>query len=199
MRIPRPTYGGVTATLALFIALAGTSYAALTITGANVKNGTLSGADLKDGSVAGRDIATGSLTGSDLKNGTLTSSDIKDGALLASDFKTGELPSGPAGPAGPQGPGGLSDVVVRRVDATVPALTAQETSASCADGEFAVSGGAGHSGTVFENIAVLSGMPLGADGSPAADGAKAARWLAGVRNNVGDPRVVSVYVLCARP
>jgi hypothetical protein len=199
MRIPRPTYGGVTATLALFVALAGTSYAALSVTGANVKNGTLTGADLRNGSVAGRDIANGTLKGSDVKNGALTGADVKDGALLASDFKPGELPSGPAGPAGPQGPGGLSDVVVRRTDITVPGLEDADATASCADGEQAVGGGASHSGTVFENIGIVWSAPLRADGSPSEDGEPAGRWRAGVHNNVGAPRIVSVYVLCARP
>ena len=41
------SYANVVATLALFIALGGTSYAALTITGNNVKNVSLTGRDVK--------------------------------------------------------------------------------------------------------------------------------------------------------
>jgi hypothetical protein len=199
MRIPRPTYGSVTATIALFAALAGTSYAAVTISGSNIKNGTLTGADLKNESVKGSDIDNGSLTGSDLKSGSVTSSDIADGSLLAGDFRAGELPAGPAGPAGPQGPGGLSDVVVRRSDVTVAASSEQEAAASCANGEIAVGGGVGHSGTVAENIAALYGFPQKADGSLPQDGDRAGRWLAGVNSNVGAPRTMTVYVLCTKP
>lgn len=199
MRIPKPTYGSVTATIALFVALAGTSYAAITVTGSNIKNGTLTGADLKNESVKGTDIDNGSLTGSDLKNGSVSSSDIADGSLLANDFRAGELPAGPAGPAGPQGPGGLSDVVVRRSDVTVPASSDMEAAASCASGEIAVGGGASHSGTVLENIGFVYGGPLTANGSLPQDGDQAGRWVSGLKNNVGAPRGMTVYVLCTKP
>jgi hypothetical protein len=82
----RLSYANVVASLALFIALGGTSYAALTITSKNVKNGTLTSADLKNNSVKGVDVANGS--------------------LLAQDFKAGQLPQGAQGPQGPQGPQG---------------------------------------------------------------------------------------------
>lgn len=50
------TYANVTATLALFIALGGSSYAALTVTGRNVKNGSLTGRDLKRNTLGGSRI-----------------------------------------------------------------------------------------------------------------------------------------------
>jgi hypothetical protein len=43
MRIPRPTYAGVAATTALFIALGGTSYATLSIGGKQIRNGSVTG------------------------------------------------------------------------------------------------------------------------------------------------------------
>ena len=189
----------MTATIALFAALAGTSYAAITVTGSNIRNGTLTGADLRNESVKGSDIDNGSLTGSDVKNGSLTSSDVGDGSLLASDFRAGELPSGPAGPAGPQGPGGLSDVVVRRTDVTVPGNSKEEATASCANGELAVGGGAGHSGAANEDVYVIFAAPLHADGSAPDDGEPAGRWMAGLNNNASGSRAMSVYVLCVRP
>ena len=187
------------ATIALFAALAGTSYAAVTISGSNIRNGTLTGADLKDESVKGSDIDNGSLTGSDLKTASVTSTDVADGSLLANDFKTGELPAGPAGPAGPQGPGGLANVVVRRSDVTVGALSEQDAAASCATGEIAVGGGVSHSGTVAENIGALYGAPQTAGGSLVQDGDTAGRWFAGLKSNVGAPRTMTVYVLCTKP
>ena len=77
------TYGNVVATLALFVALGGTSYAALTITGKNVRNN--------------------SLTGADIRNNTVRSADVKDRSLLARDFAARQLPSGAPGPAGATG------------------------------------------------------------------------------------------------
>lgn len=67
------SYANVIATVALFIALGGTSYAAIKVTGKNVKDSSL------------------------------TTRDVKDRSLLARDFKAGQLPQGAQGPAGPQG------------------------------------------------------------------------------------------------
>lgn len=50
------TYANVTATLALFIALGGSSYAALTITGKNVRNRSLTYKDLKRNTLGGTRI-----------------------------------------------------------------------------------------------------------------------------------------------
>jgi hypothetical protein len=82
----RLTYANVVASLALFAALGGTSYAAITITGAQVRDGSLSGRDVR--------------------NATLTGRDVRDGSLFARDIKAGQLPAGPKGDPGPQGPKG---------------------------------------------------------------------------------------------
>jgi hypothetical protein len=74
--------------VALFVALGGTGYAAVTITGKDVKNG--------------------SLTTKDIKNNSLTSSDVKDRSLRLRDFRSGELSNGQRGPAGPAGPAGAA-------------------------------------------------------------------------------------------
>jgi hypothetical protein len=73
-------YANVTATLALLLALGGTSYAVTQVTGANVKNG--------------------SLTGKDIKKESLGSKQIK--GLKAGDFSS-PLPTGPSGPPGAPG------------------------------------------------------------------------------------------------
>jgi hypothetical protein len=57
----RLSYANVVATLALFIALGGSSYAALTITGQNVRDGSLTGKDIKRNSLTGRQIKEGRL------------------------------------------------------------------------------------------------------------------------------------------
>jgi hypothetical protein len=80
------SYANVMATVALFVGLGGSSYAAIVVTGKNVKNA--------------------SLTGADIKNSSLTSRDIRDRSLTLRDFKAAELPGGVAGPAGPTGPKG---------------------------------------------------------------------------------------------
>ena len=84
----RPSASLAISVVALFVALGGTGYAAVTITGKDVKNG--------------------SLTTKDIKNNSLTSSDVKDRSLRLRDFRSGELSNGQRGPAGPAGPAGAA-------------------------------------------------------------------------------------------
>jgi hypothetical protein len=84
----RLTYANVMATVAVFIALGGSSYAALRITGKNVPKDALTGADIKN--LTGRDVRNNRLTGADVTG--LRSGDIRDRSLLAADFRAGELP-----------------------------------------------------------------------------------------------------------
>jgi hypothetical protein len=95
----RLTYANVMATLALFIALGGSSYAALRVTSKNVPKNALTGADIKN--LTGKDVKNNSLTGADVKR--IRSGDVADGSLLAGDFKSGELPAGAQGPKGDTG------------------------------------------------------------------------------------------------
>lgn len=90
----RLTYANVISSLALFVALGGTSYAALSVTGKNVKNGSLTGADLKDGSVKNADLGKGSVRLDRLNSAAVQSLKGAPG-----------LP-GARGQVGPQGPGG---------------------------------------------------------------------------------------------
>ena len=102
------TYANVMATIAVFVALGGSSYAAIKVTGKNVKDS--------------------SLMGKDIKNSSLGTADVKNGSLLAGDFKSGQLPAGPrgvTGPAGPPGPPGSpgapgTALGLRKCKATAP-------------------------------------------------------------------------------
>jgi hypothetical protein len=93
------TYANVMATVAVFVALGGSSYAALRVTGKNVPRDALTGADIKN--LTGRDVRNNSLTGADVKN--LRSADIANGRLLAEDFAQGQLPKGETGATGARG------------------------------------------------------------------------------------------------
>lgn len=202
MRIPRFTYSSVTATVALFVALGGSSYAALTITGGNVRNGSLTGSDIKNESIKGADVDNGTLTGSDLKNGSVAASDVKDGSLLAADFKAGQLPAGPAGPQGiqgPQGPAGATNVVARRNDDGIPDGQFEVVVASCLPGETAVGGGGGLTGILNGTSAVYFDEPREADGTLPEDGEPATKWAVGAGNFTGNPQFVNAHVLCASP
>ena len=107
------SFANVMATMAVFIALGGTSYAAVMITGADVRDGSLTGRDVRDSSLGASDVINnslgtgeirdGSLNGRDVRDSSLGSSDVIDGSLLARDFRPGQLQPGPKGDQGPAG------------------------------------------------------------------------------------------------
>jgi hypothetical protein len=115
----KPSPATVISLVALFVALGGTSYAAITVTGANVRNS--------------------SLTGADIRNSSLTGTDVRDGSLLARDFRGGELPSGAQGPAGPAGAQGAPGATGAR-GADGPQGPRGETGAQGAQGVQGVAG-----------------------------------------------------------
>jgi hypothetical protein len=75
--------GNVIAYLALFIALGGTSYAAI-------------------------NLPRNSVGTKQLRNNAVTSGKVRNGSLRTSDFQSGALKRGPRGPQGPAGPAGAS-------------------------------------------------------------------------------------------
>jgi hypothetical protein len=95
----RLTFANVVSMIALFVALGGSSYAALKVTSRNVPKDALTGADIKN--LTGKDVRNNSLTGADVKN--LGSGDVANGKLLAEDFAPGQVPKGETGPPGPPG------------------------------------------------------------------------------------------------
>ena len=100
LRSHRPRHSTVVAYLALFVALGGTSYAAIRITSKNVPKDALTGADIKD--LTGADVRNNSLTGADVTS--LKTGDIVNGSLLSEDFAPGQLAKGEKGDPGPPGP-----------------------------------------------------------------------------------------------
>lgn len=78
MRLPALTYSNVVASIALFVALGGTSYA----------------------------VARNSVGTAQLRNDAVTSAKVRDGSLTGSDLAPGSLLAGARGPRGPEGPAG---------------------------------------------------------------------------------------------
>jgi hypothetical protein len=92
----RLSYANVMATVADFVALGGSSNAAMTITGEQIE----------DNSVASADVRNNSVRGKDMRRGTVRSSDIRDSSLLARHLMPGRLQGshGEPGPTGARGP-----------------------------------------------------------------------------------------------
>jgi Collagen triple helix repeat (20 copies) len=146
-------HGTAVAYLALFAALSGSAYAAVTVTGKTIKDGTITGKDVKNRSLGTSKLsrtAVSSLTGDRGPEGP-QGPEGKRGAQGPIGLKgaTGaEGPAGPAGPAGPQGPTGISgyQVVVTPVsDATTIAKGASgRVGVVCPTGKKVLGGGVAH-------------------------------------------------------
>jgi hypothetical protein len=93
--IAKLTYANVVATVACFLALGGTTYAATA-------------------------LPAHSVGAHQLKSNAVTSPKVKNHSLLAKDFKAGQLPQGAPGPQGPQGPGAIGVNVTVSSDNTGP-------------------------------------------------------------------------------
>jgi hypothetical protein len=152
----RITYANVVATLALFAALGGSSYAAIAVTGAQVRDG--------------------SLTGRDVRNSSLSGKDVRNQSLLAQDFKAGQLPAGPQGPKGDKGEPGPQGLKGERGEPGAPGVAGYEivesispaTSdndkfriAKCPPGKIAVGGGAFLQGIFHGRVALDQSDPFG--------------------------------------
>ena len=100
------------AALALFLALAGSSYAAVTLGPGSVgsreiANHGVEEEDLARGAVTTMKIAPNAVTPSRIAPNAVNSDDVEDGSLTLEDFRRGQVPRGDAGERGSQGSAGL--------------------------------------------------------------------------------------------
>ena len=86
----RLTYANVTASLALFIALGGTGYAAVTL-----PRNSVGQAQMRNNAVGSKELRTGAVRSSDIRNRTIRLSDLAKSTRSA--LKGGQGPEGPRG------------------------------------------------------------------------------------------------------
>jgi hypothetical protein len=164
----------VVAYLALFVALGGTSYAAI---------------NLPANSVGAKQIKKNAVRAGELKSGAVRTSEVKDFSLLAKDFKTGQLPAGaqgaqgPQGPQGARGPGGPAGPTSTFISGGGPG----STQAFCEAGEVALGGG----GTVTDGFLARS-QPL-----PFSVDEPAIGWEVEGKKADGTAAMTSAWVVCA--
>ena len=175
----RPSAAMVIACIALFISLAGTSYATVTQI---IPRNAIGPAQLKDNSV--------------------TTEKVRDFSLRLWDFKRGQLPRGPAGPAGPAGPqgpaGGVGPLVLHESSVLVPANTINSRYVSrsihvrCQPGERAIAGGTSWSNDAddAELITVYS--------RPIVESRRVVGWRARGGSDLNVDRTFTVQVLCVQ-
>jgi hypothetical protein len=170
----RPAPATVIASVALGVALSGTSYAAFV---------------LPANSVGSRQ----------LKQNAVVSSKVKDQSLLARDFKRGQLPKGARGiqgPAGPQGPKGDSGAPDTSNFYDRAASDSRFLGITATAGDAAKLGGiaASNYSTSAQNNATFLGLHATADNSARLGGTPAASYVSGAHGGTlfQDVRTVPV-------
>ena len=189
----RLTYANVMATIAVFIALGGASYAAT---------------QLPKNSVGTKQLKKNAVTSAKVKDGSLTMGDFGQGKLPAGPMGK-EGPPGPKGQEGPPGPTGVASVITRYGPETEFSNGASGISyAACKPGESVTGGG-------FDSDvnSPINSKYIHSDERPSIeeelageiryvpppDGGKATGWFVGIGNETGEPFAFRAYVQCASP
>jgi hypothetical protein len=111
--IPKPSLPSpamVVALVALFAALGGSAYA-LTVTGANIRNGSITGADVKNRSLRGTKFQLNSIGGNAIKPSALKSGSFPGRVLQANSVTGGQINESTLGPV-PESTGAQYQAVV---------------------------------------------------------------------------------------
>jgi hypothetical protein len=168
--------------LALFAALGGSAYAAVTVTGKQIKDATVTGKDVKN-----RSLGAGELSASAL--GSLRAAGERGPAGPQGEpGKQG--PIGPAGATGQQGPSGVGGVEYKVSSGkSVPKDQTVGDQVNCTSGKVALGGGAAQfpSGAPMR---VVSSAPGGLNGTPTG-------WSTQVHNEGGSTFSAYAWVVCA--
>ena len=177
--VGRLSYANVIATVALFAALGGSSYAALNLPRASVGS-------------------------KQLKKNSVSSPKVKRGSLLLNDFKASQRaslrgPQGPQGPRGEVGPSGATKVISRRSDfQIVPADSSQTAKVECNPGEVATGGGIQiTNGSLLDMVAIQSMPTLSPSDVPTGWYVRA--YNVDSNNDNAGTVEVRAYAICASP
>ena len=182
LRRHRPSPAMGVALIALFVALGGTSYSAITLSKNSVKS---------------KHIANREVKRPDIAVEAVNSARVADFSLRSTDFRPGQLP---AGPPGPKGDPGATNVAVRI------AAGFDKVVAPCQPGERATGGGA-HSRNGFVVGQGPAWTPLAffaPPGSQPSGGYTPTSWSAAAvevdtSGAVIGPADVTAWVVCAAP
>jgi hypothetical protein len=90
------SFANLTALLALFVALGGSSYAALSVGSEQIANNSVRSKDLRNNDVRGRDIRKATVRGTDVRDGDLKGKDVRDDTLTGADVKESGLGTVPS-------------------------------------------------------------------------------------------------------
>jgi hypothetical protein len=175
--------------LALFAALGGSAYAAVTVTGKQIKDGTVTGKDVKNRSLAAGDLsasALGSLAGERGPAGPQGPAGPK-----GDPGKQGSIgPAGATGEQGSQGSPGLANVEYKvSTGKSVPKDQTVDDQVNCTSGKVALGGGAA-AFPANAPMRIVSSAPGGLNGT-------ATGWSVQVHNQGGNAFSAFTWVVCA--
>jgi len=187
--------------LALFAALGGSAYAAVTVTGKNIKDGTVTGRDVKNRSLGTNKLSTravSSLTGQPGPAGPQGErGPVGPTGPAGAKGETGPAgpqgETGPAGPqgetgqAGPRGPSGISGWQYVTQAARISPSSYAKWSVGCPNGRKALGGG----------VATASSEVLGRTLLETAPHGEATGWYGSVINRSSQPITDYVWAICA--
>jgi Collagen triple helix repeat (20 copies) len=211
------------ALVALFVALTGTSIAAVTALPAN----SVGARELRNGSVGPKELKGRAVTAGKLAAGAVTSGVVRNGSLTMADFDHRQLPTGavgpvgPAGPIGPQGPPGpqgapgapgapgppgprgepgrllgsirMASESIVVNDASASGTTSADVGQMCARSERAISAGTSWSTAGATDVLYTVELRPLQDRRGVVMG-----YQASGANGTGSPRTFTLYVLCYR-
>jgi hypothetical protein len=190
-------HGTAVAYLALFAALGGSAYAAVTVTGKNIKDGTITGRDIKNRSLGTNKLsatAVSSLTGQRGPAGPQGEKGehgpVGNTGPAGPKGETGPAGAqGPPGPAGPPGPSGISGWSYHTVGMAIPPGQRVTEQVPCPSSKKALGGGA----------AMVEGNKSYTRISETAPAGLATGWVASVRtdSDAGFTAHYYVWVICA--
>jgi hypothetical protein len=176
--------------IALFVALGGTSLAAVSLT----KN-----------SVGAKQIKKDAVRASEIKSRAVGTSEVRNASLLAEDFRAGQLPAGAKGDKGDTGDKGtFGSINVQFQQHPADLANGAETSVDvhCPAGQTAIGGGTRGDLTNSELTKVTASRPIistGNSGAPADDGTFTGWRGTFVNENNGAGIRPEVWVICATP
>src|SRR2546423_7764743 len=117
----RPSAAMAVALLALFVALGGSSYAALHVGSAQIVNNSVRSKDIRNNDVRSKDIRNNDIRGKDIRNSTIQGKDVALDTLTGLDVKESTLGKVP--------PAGTADSAARaRVAVTTVAYARADSS-----------------------------------------------------------------------
>ena len=178
------SFANAVSLLALFVALGGTSVAAISLS----KN-----------SVGTKQIKKDAVRASEIKSRSVGTSEVRNGALLAEDFKPGQLPAGAKGDKGEKGDRGLQGETgdtgsfdsITTVFFQAPADLANGANMSygafCPAGKQAIAGGGRGDDTLSEETILTNTRPAISSGNtePPLAGQSFTGWRITVVNPAG--------------